>query len=129
MTKEELNRLLRNAIENRNVDEVVRLLESGADPNFQLKEDLYEGMAEFQFQPYSPLRLVVFMISDSMIGDQELAKDAKIATLLLDHGANPKPAMQLAEYRYGEYDPTVEITPFGKSSRSSMTESDRQGAG
>ena len=114
MTKKELNELLRDAIVNRKIDEVTRLLKFGADPNYRLPEESYKDMSDFEAQPYSPLRLVVFIISDSLIGDEELAKDAKIAALLLEYGADAKSALQLAEHRYGKYDPKMEITPFSK---------------
>ena len=114
MTKEEFNELLRDAIIDRNINEVTRLLKLGADPNYQLPEETYKETGEYKAQPYSPLRLVIFIISDSLIGDEELAKDARIAALLLEYGADAKSALQLAEDRYGKYDPKMEITPFSK---------------
>lgn len=114
MDKKALGELLMDVILNHDVDEVIRLLKLGADPNYQLPEESFQGMAEFQAQPYSPLRLVIFMISDSLIGEEELAKDAKIAALLLEYGADAKSALQLAESRYGKFDPNMEITPFSK---------------
>ena len=114
MTKKELNELLRDAIVSRNIDETERLLKSGADPNYRLPEDSYHDICEYKAQPYSPLRLVVFIISDSLIGDEELEIDAKTAALLLEYGADAKSALQLAEDRYGKYNPKMEPTPFSK---------------
>ncbi len=114
MDKRELNELLRNAIYKRNVEEIERLLRSGADPNYQIPEQEYNGTAEYKYQPYSPLRLVVFIISDAMAADEELAKDPIVADLLLKYGANAKSAVELIELRYGTYNPEMEITPFSK---------------
>ena len=112
MNKIELNELLRDAIVERNIDEVKRLLEIGADPNFHLPIDSYKDSSEYRYQPYSPLRLVVFIISDSQIGEKELIKDAVIAQLLIDNGADAISAMQLAEDRYGKYNANMENSPF-----------------
>jgi|GEM_PF-4109114 len=107
--KEDLNRALRDAIGDRDIREVRRLLESGADPNFELpKEDYNDCQAGYEWQPYSPLRLLIFCISDGLIGEKELAKDALVAALLLKYGADPKSAMELAERRYGKFNPKKE---------------------
>ena len=106
------NQRLRDAITNRNVQETERLLKLGADPNFALPESEYEGMADYKYQPYSPLRCVIFIISDATIGEAELVKDLEAATLLLNYGADAKLALELAEFRYGSLDGNLEITPF-----------------
>jgi hypothetical protein len=113
-TKRELNNLLRNAICERNYTEVKKLLESGADPNFQLSEGEYIDCDDYKYQPYSPLRLLVFIISDCLIGNKELEVDAKVASLLLDFGADAQSAMELAENRYGKFNPEEEETLFSK---------------
>jgi hypothetical protein len=83
-------------------------LESGADPNYTRHWD--EG--EPAGQPTTPLRLVMFCISDALLEDIHLRNFAEIATLLLSYGADPRPAMEIAEYRYGKYDPGFESSPF-----------------
>lgn len=114
LTKKELNDLLRKAICERNYTEVTKLLESGADPNYKLPEEVYIDCSDYEYQPYSPLRLLVFIISDCMIGDKELEVDAKVASLLLKFGANAQSAMELAENRYGKFNPQMKETPFSK---------------
>jgi ankyrin repeat protein len=101
---------LMHAIANYQAGVVQELLEKGADPNFYY--DLPEYRESPQHQPTTPLRLVVFRISDSLLEDSELEKFSEIAKLLLMAGADPKPAMELAEIRYGKYDPTRESGPF-----------------
>jgi hypothetical protein len=92
------------------VDEVKRCLEQGADPNF----DSYEGQSPKQRkgQPYTPLRMVVFCISDCDLNDDGLCDFAAIAKLLIQHGAKTKPAMDLPELRYGKYNPAGERNLF-----------------
>lgn len=98
-----LNDQLIEAVTYHNVAEVTRLLEAGADPNYET----FTGMKESgrQHQPYTPLRLVMFCISDSLLEDADIAQHAEVAKLLLRYGADPEPAMALAEQRYGKYDP------------------------
>lgn len=114
MTKAELNEELRAAICARNVSEVERLLQAGADPNFAHPPEVYGGLAGYELQPYSPLRLVVFIISDALIREEELARDAEVAALLLRYGADPGSAMELAVSRYGAFDPDADDTAFMK---------------
>lgn len=99
----DLNEQLMEAVKYHRVAEVERLLEQGADPDY----DSYAGRsaAERDGQPYTPLRIVMFCISDSLLEDEHLAQHAETAKLLLKYGADPKPAMELAEQRYGKYDP------------------------
>jgi hypothetical protein len=49
-----------------------------------------------------------------MIGNKELEVDAKVASLLLDFGADAQSAMELAENRYGKFNPEEEETLFSK---------------
>lgn len=98
---ESLHNQLIEAVTYHRVDEVKRLLEAGADPNY----DSYIGKSarERKHQPYTPLRLVMFCISDSLLEDDGLRDFAAVARLLIERGADPEPAMQLAEERYGKY--------------------------
>ena len=75
---------------------------AGADPNYQWTVDGEPGAGPAQ--PTSPLALLMFRISDSLLNDADLRACAKIADVLLHHGANPDPALRLAESRYGPYD-------------------------
>jgi hypothetical protein len=63
-------------------------------------------------QPTTPLRLVMFAISDCMLDDDGLKQFAEIATLLVRRGADPQPAMAIAEDRYGKYDPNTPSSLF-----------------
>ena len=80
------------------VEAVTRLLTGGHDPNAARAPG-----GEDAFQPDRPLKMVMFRLSDSMLGDAERAQLAAIARILLAHGADPAPAMAIAEYRYGAY--------------------------
>jgi ankyrin repeat protein len=106
----ELNDLLMDAVAYHDVEAVRDLLGRGADPNFRTFKD--EDEPDGFIQPTTPLRMVMFRISDSLLEDAELREFLKIAQLLLDHGADPGPAMEIAEDRYGKYDPTYESSPF-----------------
>ena len=96
---------LRKAIEHNDIDAVQKCLLQGADPNHFT--DFSGFGTDNTGQPTTPLSLVVFCISNSFLEDEDLKQFAEIATLLLKHGADPKPAMELAELRYGKYDPDL----------------------
>ncbi len=110
MTQAALNDQLLLAVTYHKVDEVKTCLEQGADPNY----DSHEGQSPKQRkgQPYTPLRMVVFCISDADLLDDGLRDFAVIAKLLLKHGADPNPAMDLSEMRYGKYNPVMENNLF-----------------
>ena len=95
------------AVEYHRVQAVQDCLGSGADPNYV---QLWEGNSENQ--PTTPLRMVMFCISDALLEEDDLKQFAEIAALLLHYGADPKPAMKLAEARYGKYDPSFPDSPF-----------------
>ncbi|WEK62128.1 MAG: hypothetical protein P0Y60_05075 [Candidatus Microbacterium colombiense] len=99
---------LLDAVARHDVAEVTRLLTSGADPNHRI--DPGETLPEWQ--PNTPLRMVVFRISDSLLDDEDLADFEAIAELLLLSGADPNPARALAELRYGPFDPSADTDPF-----------------
>ncbi len=109
MKKQDNNEELMDAVSSFNVEAVKDCLEHGADPNYYVEVDeAYES----KNQPTTPLRMVMFRISDNMLEDEDLRKFAEIAQLLLDYGADPKPAMQIAESRYGKYNTDSEQSPF-----------------
>jgi len=104
------NEELMRAIERYDVGAVQACLENGADPNYTLHRD--EDEPNGLIQPTTPLRMVMFRISDSLLEDSDLKQYAEIAKLLLRYGADPKPAMFIAEHRYGKYDSNAEKSPF-----------------
>src|SRR5687767_11749237 len=100
MEKQNKNEALMDAIAYHNIKAVQNCLETGADPNYTRYRDDEEPNG--YIQPTTPLRLVMFCISDSLLEDSDLKQFAEIAKLLLRYGADPKPAMQIAEDRYGK---------------------------
>ena len=58
---------------------------------------------EDAFQPDRPLKMVMFCLSDCLLNEEDLDNFTKIATLLLEYGADPFEAMEIAEWRYGKY--------------------------
>jgi len=91
------------AIERHDAEAVRLLLSTGSDANYVRFRD--EDEPDGIIQPTTPLRLVMFRISDCLLDDEDLKQFGEIAKLLLQHGADPLPAMQIAEDRYGKYDP------------------------
>ena len=93
-----------NAISHRDVDLVDDYLKAGADPNYN-NEELYRGgNVGIEHQPTTPLKMVVFCISDCMLKEPDLEEFLQITNLLLAAGADPKPAILLSELRYGKCD-------------------------
>ncbi len=104
------NEALMDAVAACDLKAVQRCLENGADPNFiRLSE---KETPNGYLQPYSPLRMVVFRISDVSMVEEEFAQLFSITELLLRLGADPKPALELAEWRYGPYAPVEENNSF-----------------
>lgn len=102
-----LNEKLMKAVEEHDVIGVKKYLADGADPNYARTW----GEDDTR-QPTTPLRMVVFRISDSFLEDADLKQFAQITQLLLHYGAHGKPALELAELRYGKYDPNLPNGPF-----------------
>ncbi len=86
-----------------NLGEVKEYIALGADVNYTTFEDSTEPNG--YIQPTTPLRMVIFRLSDSLLTDHDLSQLKSIAEFLLLHKANPKPAIQIAEFRYGTYNP------------------------
>ena len=80
---------------------VCSLLASGADPDYRSARDDEDP----HIQPTTPLRMVMFRISDCLLSDEDILVFAQIARVLLDAGADPEPAMQIADERYGPCQP------------------------
>ena len=89
---------LTDAVAKIDIERVHQLLSAGSDPN-AIRDP---GGEEF-YQPDRPLKMVMFRLSDCLLSDEDVAVLAKIAAALLDAGADPGPAMQIAEWRYGPY--------------------------
>ena len=77
---------------------VQALLQAGADPNA-----VRAPGGEETHQPDRPLKMVMFRLSDALLSSDDRSVLATIAAVLLDHGADPGPAMEVAQSRYGEY--------------------------
>lgn len=99
-----LSEKLMKAIGKHDLGAVQKYLGKGADPNYRRFKD--EDEPNGYIQPTTPLRLVMFCISDSLLTQDGLDQHRGIAELLLSYGADPHPAMEIAEWRYGKYDPT-----------------------
>lgn len=107
-----LNDQLLDAVTYHRAAEVKRLLEQGADPNYTAYAK--EWQENRDAQPWSPLRMVVFCISDNLLEEKDLEEFREVARLLIQYGASTGPAMQLAEKRYGKYSPAGERDAFLK---------------
>ena len=108
--KQNRNEKLMLAIESCDVKAVRIYLLQGANPNYSRLKD--EDEPQGYIQPTTPLRMVMFRISDAMIDENQINQFGEIAKLLLEFGADPAPAMQIAESRYGKYNPNEEGSPF-----------------
>lgn len=106
-----INQKLLEAVENFNTRLVKTCLENGADPNYR-SEDHEETRPHSDLQPNTPLKMVVFRISDSLLMEEDLRHFSVIAELLLEYGADPEPALQMAEKRYGKYDTELSDSPL-----------------
>ena len=107
---DEINLQLMDAVTYRRVEEVKSLLAQGADPNFYFDQYEYDLHA----QPTTPLRVVVFCISDALLDDDDLELYIPIVQLLLDHGADPEPAKELSNLRYAPFKFDDRTDPFYK---------------
>ncbi len=110
MNNQTKNEALMDAVSYHDLKAVEYCLEIGANPNYTHYKD--EEEPNGYIQPTTPLRLVMFCISDNLLEEEDLRQFAEIASILIKHGADPKPAMQMAESRYGKYDPTAEKNQF-----------------
>jgi hypothetical protein len=104
MSEKNINEQLMDAVAYIDLKAVKRCLESGADPSYIQHGDENDPVGTMQ--PTTPLRMVMFRISDNLLVEGDLKQFAEIAKLLLSYGADPKPAMEIAEHRYGKYQPT-----------------------
>jgi len=96
-----LDEKLWEAISTRDLEGVQTCLREGANPNYSIADS--EHIVGIEHQPYSPLRLVVFCLSDCELNGEDLQKHYSIAKLLLLCGACPISAEELSINRYGSF--------------------------
>jgi len=104
--KKKLGQKLMDAVGDLDLANVIDLLEYGADPDYfdeSYKEIDYHPSVTWEDQPYTPLRLVIFISSDCCLEDGDQETLAKIAKCLLDKGADPRSALTYADERYGKF--------------------------
>jgi hypothetical protein len=109
-----LNEQLMDAVCYFRVADVRSALERGANPNCCRPDKDADTEPDFdeRLHPSSPLRLVMFRLSDCDLSDEQRGLFGEIARILLAAGADPLSAMVIAESRYGPYDPAAEADPF-----------------
>jgi hypothetical protein len=91
---------LTDAVAAIDLERVRQLLSDGKlDPN-ATRDPL---VSEESHQPDTPLKMVMFRVSDALLTAEDRAVLADIAGELLDAGAEPGPAMDIAQSRYGQY--------------------------
>ena len=98
--RSDINQALVKAITEHNIENVVRCLHNGADPNYTWTNSKDIDLSSIQ--PTTPLSLLIFVISDCLANEDDLIQYYKITEILLENDADPKPAIQLAIQRYGE---------------------------
>lgn len=100
-----LNEIMMDAVAAGDTARLRECLANGADANYQ--RALASGERSDILQPRSPITLLMFRISDSMLDDHDLARFVEVAKVLIESGADPEPGMRIARERYGEYDRTA----------------------
>ena len=103
-----------DAISSHDVELVDDYLKAGADPNHNIEEQYRDYNVGIEHQPTTPLKMVVFCISDALLEDPAWDEFLQITKLLLTAGADPKPAIALSESRYGTYHPKNAEDTFGE---------------
>jgi hypothetical protein len=101
--KSDINQELIKAITEHNVENVRSCLQNGADPNYTWTHNQESNLGLSTLQPTTPLRLLIFAISDCLLSEGDLTQHYEIAKILLENNAHPEPAMMLAIQRYGKY--------------------------
>lgn len=114
--KDSLEEQLISAVSNLELKKVIDLLARGADVNYRTPPEKYVYVDSdhntvhcdnYESQPYSALRMVVFRISDSALEytaphlENPEAEFGKIAKVLLAHGADADDAYRLIVIRHG----------------------------
>lgn len=94
---EQLSKNLMSAVGSFDVEKVKKCLLEGADPNFNRGDCNCEG----NYQPYDPLRMVVFRMTDCNLSKENLMEFKEIARILLENGSDPFNALIFAKMRFG----------------------------
>lgn len=97
-----LDERLCEAVTKHNVEAVLKYIDEGADVNYKKSPKNFSTNVDFEHQPYSPLRLVVFCISNSCLTVADHVDFRNIAYALCQVGADAINAMELASIRYGK---------------------------
>jgi len=121
-----INEELMDVVSKGNVARVAELLSCGADPNHVRQSWVIDkGRPARAFysdgtpvpegdpidhQPTTPLKLVGFRISDSMLTERELLALKETAEILITHGARAAPALRHMERRRGAFHPETGVT-------------------
>ena len=92
---------LTNAVSALDLALVSSLLNSGANPN-ALQPPSSSPLTGSD-QPDSPLKMAMFCLSNTLLSPSDHDTLESITLSLLDAGADPLPAMRIAEMRYGPY--------------------------
>lgn len=114
--RDSLEEQLIAAVSNLELSKVMDLLARGADVNYRTPPEKYVYVDSdhntvhcdnYESQPYSALRMVVFRCSDSTLEylaphlENPQAELGKMAQVLLEHGADAEDAYQLIAGLYG----------------------------
>ncbi len=110
----DINQELIKAITEHNFVIVQRCLQNGADPNYTWTYDPESNLDMSLLQPTTPLSLLIFEISNSLLNDENLSEFYEIAKILLENNADPEPAILLAKQRYGIYKEPEEPSMFDR---------------
>ena len=96
---------LLDAVSAIDVAAVHRLIAADPSPslNAQRPAAEYTRRVEQKYQPDTPLKMVVFRASDCLLSAHQHAQLSEITSALLLHGADPRPALELAALRNGAY--------------------------
>jgi hypothetical protein len=86
-------------------------LTAGANVNYNRPISPNEDPSD---QPTSPLRMILFRLSDCLLTDAEDDTLIRLAHLLLAWAAEPEPAIEIAEARYGPPRDSKELVESGR---------------
>ena len=106
-TKEELSwYLMGEGIADANATIVHDCLILGADPNFEMPYNLHEPK---ETQPITPLQLVLFYVSKTLVTKSDISTYITITKLLLDYGARADSAITYCQSLLGDKDDCIRI--------------------
>jgi hypothetical protein len=100
------------AISNLDYNEVLRSLKKGADSNFFVSNPHFDTLTDDEkWYCISPISVLIYRQKNynllyNLKNKNDINSEIKIAYLLLDYGANPTPALELANKLYGKFTPS-----------------------